>query len=147
MANQQHKGRERDERSLCTATNRKGERCKAYAVGDSGFCAFHHPDYHETIQAGRITGIRAGNINRHGLLPENHLPIRSYAELIDFLNALLGEALEIESTKQMILTTMKIVPALGSAIQAEELQAMSERIERLEAKQAGRLLPGVIVDD
>lgn len=136
-------------RERCTGITKDGSQCggKAMAGTDPPLCPFHHPDYQKTVQSGRIKGLVTRHISRHKLIPEDHLPIRTYAELIDFLNALLAESLEITSTKQMILAAMKIVPSLGSAIQAEELQTMSDRIERLEARQAGKLIPGRIIDE
>src|SRR5215210_3870881 len=44
----------------CAALKRDGQRCQAVAVGGSGRCAAHHPDYQEQRRRGAVKGGRRG---------------------------------------------------------------------------------------
>ena len=72
----------------CSATTKRGERCQAFALAESDFCAAH---------GGRAGGAPAGNQNRllHGWYARPGKPILTIDDAVEDLGAQLGRSAEL----------------------------------------------------
>jgi len=72
----------------CQGRTKDGLRCRAAALKDSPYCAFHDRRLQKRIQEGRKRG---GRVPRARILRERLKEIRSLSDMVDFLNTLIQD--------------------------------------------------------
>jgi hypothetical protein len=112
----------------CGSITASGGRCRGVAVGSSGLCPAHHPDYQDKRRRGQIRGGKS----------KADKTLRGLHELLEDLTGRVIDG-ELETARgavanQLITTRIKLFEYERRLRETEELAA---RIEALEAGQKG----------
>lgn len=121
-------------RSKCTATNRHGKPCEAYAVAGSEFCFAHDPTLRAKRKEARSAGGKARH-RRHITWADDDLRaavrIRSVADVLALLERATVDELRLENSHNRNRTIASLATA---ALRALEVGELEQRIAALEAK-------------
>ncbi len=120
----------------CGSITASGGRCKGVAVGSSGLCPAHHPDYQDQRRRGQVRGGRS----------KADRTIRGLHELLEDLTQRVIDG-KLETSKgavaiQLITTRIKLFEYERRARETEELEerlvAIEERLKQERGSRAWR---------
>ena len=113
--------------STCTAITRGGGRCKGVAIGTSGYCYAHHPDYQEDRRRAARKGGQRGGRGR----PVAELGALR-AENADIRRRLLEGELSPGIAAVAVQSLNTDIRAISAALKAREQEELVGRLADLE---------------
>jgi len=117
--------------NLCSARNRRGERCGAYAMDGSSFCYWHNPDIEDRRNASNAKGglARQGRsvsgADDHG----RRVQLGNVADVVSLLESSVRDLLTLENS---ISRARAVAYVCSVAVRALEVSELEDRIVRLE---------------
>lgn len=118
----------------CSAINKAGKRCSAYALKGLPYCFAHAPQVaRERTQARRLGGIRhAVHQGESSALPEQ---VRSVADVLKVLDYALAELMELANS---IPRDRALISLVSEYLHALDVSEIEERLQALEEQANAR---------